>query len=62
MINNYSPKVTEGEVNINQQYSPQGPEEMCLSLEHQNPSKTSQKMGCLGPDRVTFSLHGRYVV
>ena len=23
----------------------QGPEEMCLSLEHQNPSKTSVKMG-----------------
>ena len=23
----------------------QGPEEMCLSLEHQNPSKTSEKMG-----------------
>ena len=23
----------------------QGPEEMCLSLEHQNPSKTSEKKG-----------------
>ena len=33
----------------------QGPEEMCLSLEHQNPSKTSEKMGYC--DRVTFSLH-----
>ena len=32
----------------------QGPEEMCLSLEHQNPSKTSEKMGYF--DRVT-SLH-----
>ena len=29
----------------------QGPEEMCLSLEHQNPSKTSEKMGYF--DRVT---------
>ena len=28
----------------------QGPEEMCLSLEHQNPSKTSEKMGYF--DRV----------
>ena len=28
----------------------QGPEEMCLSLEHQNPSKTSKKMGYF--DRV----------
>ena len=33
----------------------QGPEEMCLSLEHQNPSKTSEKMGYI--DRVTVSLH-----
>ena len=33
----------------------QGPEEMCLSLEHQNPSKTSEKMGYF--DRVTVSLH-----
>ena len=33
----------------------QGPEEMCLSLEHQNQSKTSEKMGYL--DRVTVSLH-----
>ena len=32
----------------------QGPEEMCLSLEHQNPSKTSEKMGYF--DRVTVSL------
>ena len=31
---------------------PQGPEEMCLSLEHQNPSKTS--------DRVIVSLHILY--
>ena len=35
----------------------QGPEEMCLSLEHQNPSKTSGKMGYF--DRVTVSLHIR---
>ena len=36
--------------------STQGPaEEMCLSLEHQNPSKTSEKMGYF--DRVTVSLH-----
>ena len=34
---------------------PQGPEEMCLSLEHQNPSKTSEKMGYF--DHVTVSLH-----
>ena len=33
----------------------QGPEEMCLSLEHQNPLKTSEKMGYF--DRVTVSLH-----
>ena len=33
----------------------QGPEEMCLSLEHQNPSKTSEKMGYF--DRVTVSFH-----
>ena len=33
----------------------QGPEEMCLSLEHQNSSKTSEKMGYF--DRVTVSLH-----
>ena len=36
----------------------QGPEEMCLSLEHQNPSKTSEKMGYF--DRVTVSLHIPY--
>ena len=30
--------------------STQGPEEMCLLLEHQNPSKTSEKMGYF--DRV----------
>ena len=35
--------------------STQGPEEMCLSLEHQNPSKTSEKMDYF--DRVTVSLH-----
>ena len=34
---------------------PQGPEEMCLSLEYKNPSKTSEKMCYF--DRVTFSLH-----
>ena len=33
----------------------QDPEEKCLSLEHQNPSKTSEKMGYF--DRVTVSLH-----
>ena len=33
----------------------QGPEEMCLSLEHQNPSKTSEQMGYF--DRVTVLLH-----
>ena len=35
--------------------TPQSPEKMCLSLEHQNPSKTSEKMGYF--DRVTVSLH-----
>ena len=41
------------------QTSPQGPEEMCLSLEHQNPSKTSGKMGYFDrvDDRVTVPLH-----
>ena len=34
-------------------FSSQGPEEMCLSLENQNPSKTSEKMGYF--DRVTVS-------
>ena len=34
---------------------PQSPEEKCLSLEHQNPLKTSEKMGYF--DRVTVSLH-----
>ena len=32
-----------------------GSKEMCLSLENQNPSKTSEKMGYF--DRVTVSLH-----
>ena len=37
----------------------QGLEEMCLSLEHQNPSKTIEKMGYF--DRVTVSsLHILY--
>ena len=36
----------------------QGPEEMFLSLEHQNPSKTSEKMGYF--DRVTISLNILY--
>ena len=39
-------------------YRSQGPEEMCLSLEHQNPSKTSEKVGYF--DRVTVSLHILY--
>ena len=34
----------------------QGPEEMCLSLEHRNPSKTSEKW-VISFDRVTVSLH-----
>ena len=38
---------------------PQGPEETCFSLEHQNPSETSEeKMGYF--DRVTVSLHILY--
>ena len=37
----------------------QGPEEMCLSLQHQNPSKISEIMGYFDriDDRVTVSLH-----
>ena len=34
---------------------PQGPEEMCLSLEHQNPSKTSEKWVIL------IALQFRYI-
>ena len=35
----------------------QGPEEMCLSLEQQNPSKTSEKMGYFGYfDRVMLQF------
>ena len=34
----------------------QGPEEMCLSLEHQNPSKTSEKMGWSRYSFVTHSI------
>ena len=33
---------------------------MCLSLEHQNPSKTAEKMGYF--DRVTVSLQILYTV
>ena len=44
------------------QSEPQGPEEMCLSLEHQNPSKTSEIMGYFDrvDDRVTVSLQILY--
>ena len=40
----------------------QGPEEICLSLEHPNPSKTSEIMGYFDrvDDRVTVSLHILY--
>ena len=40
----------------------QGPEEICLSLEHQNPSKTSEIMGYFDrvDDRVSVSLHILY--
>ena len=44
----------------------QSPEEMCLSLQHQNPSKTSEIMGYFDRiddrvfDRVTVSLHILY--
>ena len=37
----------------------QGLEEMRLSLEHQNPSKTSENMADF--DRVTVSLHAFYI-
>ena len=45
-----------------QSFITQGPEEMCLSLEHQNPSKTSEKMGYFDrvDDGVTVSLHILY--
>ena len=49
-------KYTEG--NLITRVWTQGPEEMCLSLEHQNRWKTSEKMGYL--DRVTVSLHILY--
>ena len=52
------PRQDSGQKNISYTRNPkksQGPEEMCLSLEHQNPSKTSEKMGYF--DRVTVSLH-----
>ena len=41
---------------------PQGPEEICLSLEYQNPSKTSEIMGYFDrvDDQVTVSLHILY--
>ena len=41
---------------------PQGLEEMCLSLEYQNPSKTSEIMGYFDrvDDHVTVSLHVLY--
>ena len=48
-------KVTQSFQSNRDQGYPQGPEEMCLSLGHQNPSKTSEKMGYF--DRVTVSLH-----
>ena len=38
----------------------QGPEEMCLSLEHQNPWKTSEKMGYL--DRVTVQFRYTFYI
>ena len=34
----------------------QGGPEMCLSLEHQNPSKTSEKMGYLACESIRFSF------
>ena len=40
----------------------EGPEEICLPLEHQSPSKTSEIMGYFDrvDDRVTVSLHILY--
>ena len=37
---------TTGSPSSKYEHRPQGPEEMCLLLEHQNPSKTG-KTGCL---------------
>ena len=47
---------------LSPQANTQGPEEICLSLEHQNPSKTSEIMGYFDrvDDRVTVSLHILY--
>ena len=59
MFNRYAPcKIARG----NTLSTPQGPEEIGLSLEHQNPSKTSEIMGYFDrvDDRVTVSLHILY--
>ena len=39
------------------QANPQGPEEMCLSLEHQNPSKTSKKRVILIAIRFRYTFY-----
>ena len=43
----------------------QGPEEMCLSLQHQNPSKTSEKMANnkadLGQIRSEEIVYSRFI-
>ena len=38
-------------------HTAQGPEEMCLSLEHQNPSKTSEKMGYFDPLQFCYTFY-----
>ena len=42
----------------------QGPEEMCLSLQHQNPSKTSEIMGYFDriDDRVTLQFRYTFCI
>ena len=37
--------------------TPQGPEEMCLSLEHENPSKTSEKWVILIALQFRYSFY-----
>ena len=47
-------RLQSAKLNTDETVLTQGPEEMYLSLEHENPSKTSEKMGYF--DRVTVSV------
>ena len=58
LVNRCNYSLSDSHRNVNKytnECKPQGPEEMCLSLEHQNPSKTSEKMGYFYC--VTVPLH-----